>query len=227
MEIIVGRKGDQPFPIADKGVSGRHIKLTPTDDGHVLVEDLGSTNGTFVDNVRITRKVVSRHTSLRLGPTYELRVADVLPAPVAPPTAPSSAAPPKPEVQANIQHLEGVWNEYQSEKIRIQKSNASKGFLRMMPMLLLAGLGYLISCIPELADFRVLITFAGLALGALITWISYQSTVSLPAQMDKLDEHFKLNYTCPQCNQFLGYTPFEGLRTRGQCAYCKTKWTPS
>ena len=53
MEIIVGRRGEQSFPIMDKAVSGKHLKLTTMPDGNVQVEDLGSTNGTFIDGVRI------------------------------------------------------------------------------------------------------------------------------------------------------------------------------
>ena len=106
----------------------------------------------------------------------------------------------------------------------MQKNNASKGFLRMLPMFVLGGLGYLISCIPELADFRTAITLAGLGIGIIITWISYKSATSLPEQMEKLNQQFQIDYVCPKCKQFLGFTPFEGLKNRGQCSACKSKW---
>ena len=35
MEIIVGRKGDQSFPITDNGVSSKHIKVRLLEDGLV------------------------------------------------------------------------------------------------------------------------------------------------------------------------------------------------
>ena len=41
MEIIVGRKGQQPFEITDRSVSGKHLKLITMSDGNVLIEDLG------------------------------------------------------------------------------------------------------------------------------------------------------------------------------------------
>ena len=79
MEIIIGRRGEQSFPIMDKAVSGTHLKLTTMPDGNVQVEDLGSTNGTFIDGVRIIKKVVSRNTVVQMGSTFTFRINDVLP----------------------------------------------------------------------------------------------------------------------------------------------------
>ena len=231
MEIIVGRRGEQSFPIMDKAVSGKHLKLTTMPDGNVQVEDLESTNGTFIEGVRIIKKVVSRNTVVQMGSTFTFCISDVLPevktssVPRTPPTPPT---PPRPEYDEEIlrkfQNLESVWNKYQEEKINLQKNNASKGFLRMLPMFVLGGLGYVISCIPELADFRTAITLAGLGIGIIITWISYKSATSLPAQMEKLNQQFQIDYVCPKCKQFLGFTQFEGLKNRGQCSACKSKW---
>ena len=79
MEIIVGRRGEQSFPIMDKAVSGKHLKLTTMPDGNVQVEDLESTNGTFIDGVRIIKKVVSRNTIVQMGSTFTFCISDVLP----------------------------------------------------------------------------------------------------------------------------------------------------
>lgn len=242
MEIIVGRRGEQSFPIMDKAVSGKHLKLTTMPDGNVQVEDLGSTNGTFIDGVRIIKKVVTRDTIVQMGSTFSFRISDVLPEVKTAPSLPSEnntaggtrteprtpTAPAKPEydeaVLRKFQNLEDIWKKYQEEKINLQKSNASKGFLRMLPMFVLGGLGYLISCIPELAQFRTAITLTGLGIGIIITWISYKSATNLPEQMEKLNQQFQIDYVCPKCKQFLGFTPFEGLKNRGQCSACKTKW---
>lgn len=226
MEIIVGRRGEQSFSITDRAVSGKHLKLITMPDGNVQVEDLGSTNGTFIDGVRIIKKVVPRSTVVRMGSSYTFRVSDVIPEVVK--KGPDSPEPPNDEYDAEIlrkfKELESVWNKYQADKIALQKSNAAKGFLRMLPMFVLGGVGYLVSCIPELVDFRMAITFAGLGLGVIITWVSYQSATSLPEQMEKLNQQFQIDYVCPKCKQFLGFTPFEGLKNRKQCAACKSKW---
>lgn len=70
-EIILGREGNQPFNITNSAVSKRHAKVTMDGDTWTI-EDLGSTNGTFVKNLdgefeQIQRRVIDRNTVIRLG----------------------------------------------------------------------------------------------------------------------------------------------------------------
>jgi FtsP/CotA-like multicopper oxidase with cupredoxin domain len=67
-ELILGREGVDVV-VSDPEVSRRHAALRPVDGG-VEVEDLGSSNGTFVDGQRVTDKVtVTRNATLRVGET--------------------------------------------------------------------------------------------------------------------------------------------------------------
>ena len=47
-QIVVGRDPAAGLVLEDQEVSRRRLQLTPTGD-HVIVEDLGSANGTFVN----------------------------------------------------------------------------------------------------------------------------------------------------------------------------------
>jgi pSer/pThr/pTyr-binding forkhead associated (FHA) protein len=47
--VVIGRAGDADVVLEDGEVSRQHARLTPTDDGGATVEDLGSSNGTFVN----------------------------------------------------------------------------------------------------------------------------------------------------------------------------------
>lgn len=71
-EILIGRGGDQPFPITAKGVSTKHASLTIREDGVWILRDLDSRNGTFVRNNRFTferieEKVITKDSIIRLG----------------------------------------------------------------------------------------------------------------------------------------------------------------
>lgn len=48
----IGRKSENTVVISDPSVSGYHAAIT-IDENKVFIEDLGSTNGTFIDGVRI------------------------------------------------------------------------------------------------------------------------------------------------------------------------------
>jgi len=52
--LTVGRSGDNDLPLdGDEYASSRHARFEPRRDG-VYVEDVGSTNGTFVNGIRLS-----------------------------------------------------------------------------------------------------------------------------------------------------------------------------
>ncbi len=51
--LVVGRAPDCDLPLGDNSVSARHLRLVAT-SGTLTLEDLGSTNGTFVNGVHVT-----------------------------------------------------------------------------------------------------------------------------------------------------------------------------
>ena len=68
-QITLGRAPDSTLVIDDDYASSRHARLYPGDDGWI-VEDLGSTNGTWIDRTRITSPtVLPPGVPLRIGRT--------------------------------------------------------------------------------------------------------------------------------------------------------------
>ena len=57
--VVIGRHPECDVVLRDGSVSGRHARIALTRDGF-RVEDLGSTNGTFVNGQRITRPATVR-----------------------------------------------------------------------------------------------------------------------------------------------------------------------
>lgn len=72
--VLIGRNPECTLVVDDDFTSGRHARLSARPDGW-YAEDLGSTNGTFVDNAKITAPTLLRVGSvLRVGRTVlELR----------------------------------------------------------------------------------------------------------------------------------------------------------
>lgn len=65
-KLLIGRSEECDILIAEKKVSRKHAKLTINDDG-VSIEDLGSTNGTFVDAKKITNVDLKDGATVRIG----------------------------------------------------------------------------------------------------------------------------------------------------------------
>lgn len=63
---MVGRSRDCDLILRDPTVSGRHARLA-WEDGKILLEDLGSANGTFVGSKRIERTLIRPGDDVRFG----------------------------------------------------------------------------------------------------------------------------------------------------------------
>jgi diguanylate cyclase (GGDEF)-like protein len=64
--VEVGRSDAADFTVADASVSRRHARIDRQAEGY-HVTDLGSTNGTFVNDVRVAAAALQDGDSLRLG----------------------------------------------------------------------------------------------------------------------------------------------------------------
>jgi pSer/pThr/pTyr-binding forkhead associated (FHA) protein len=72
--VLLGRNPECTLILDDDFASGRHARIFRRDDGW-FVEDLGSTNGTFLGSNKLTRPMlVEVGSTLRIGKTvFELR----------------------------------------------------------------------------------------------------------------------------------------------------------
>jgi pSer/pThr/pTyr-binding forkhead associated (FHA) protein len=73
-QITIGRANDATLVLNDDYASSRHARLFPQ-DGQWVVEDLGSTNGTYLDRQKVTQPTpVPAGVPIRIGKTVlELR----------------------------------------------------------------------------------------------------------------------------------------------------------
>ncbi|MFH1829683.1 MAG: GGDEF domain-containing protein [Pseudomonadota bacterium] len=60
MDIIIGRDKECDIAISDSKVSRQHLKIS-FEAGQVVIEDLGSTNGTFVNGERVIKSIVLKN----------------------------------------------------------------------------------------------------------------------------------------------------------------------
>ena len=83
-QLTVGRAGTD-LELSDVEVSRHHAVLRTLETGALEVEDLGSTNGTWIDNRRVSgRAVLAPGAELRIGSTVMRQAAAPAPQPVTP-----------------------------------------------------------------------------------------------------------------------------------------------
>ena len=65
-EIVIGRSSDLDMVLVEDMVSRKHAKIS-TVGGQVVIQDLGSTNGTFVDDVPVGDHPLDTGTVFSVG----------------------------------------------------------------------------------------------------------------------------------------------------------------
>lgn len=200
--ISIGRLPGNTLIVEYPKISSKHCQIRQVPDEEFVIEDLDSTNGTFVNGRRIKQTLIK--------PDDELKLADMV----------IDAAlllslfqkitekggikyaelKKNAEINADFLKLKKVYEKYVSDK----------KMLMMGSSLTSTGLRAGLSMIP----------YVGTALGIVATGM----TGTVQAKMYELDEKFKMEYICPVCFRFLGNEPFDNLNKRGTCIYCKSKW---
>lgn len=212
--ITIGKANDNEYVVNDPSVSRHHAQLTYEKEGHWILEDLGSTNGTFVNGIQIARKQVTSKDVIKLGDSYVLNLAEVLKA--------------NNDYSEEFAALKQVYDNYIQAKIKIQSSNQFKTrLLQSLPFALPGIIGVLIGFSgkgsPALFAISLFITICAPTVG--IYWGAKQSA-KIPKLLQDLTNQFKIDYVCPKCGTFLGEIPWESLRNRKHCpvSSCKAKW---
>jgi pSer/pThr/pTyr-binding forkhead associated (FHA) protein len=65
-EIVIGRSSDLDMVLVEEMVSRRHARIV-LEEGVISIEDLGSTNGTFVNGEKIQRGVLKENDRILIG----------------------------------------------------------------------------------------------------------------------------------------------------------------
>lgn len=69
--LTFGRTSDNQVQIDDLAVSTEHAKITSETDAEgkqvFILEDLGSTNGSFINETKIDRQILHHNDSIRVG----------------------------------------------------------------------------------------------------------------------------------------------------------------
>ncbi|MEW5804148.1 MAG: FHA domain-containing protein [bacterium] len=65
-EITIGRNAGNDIQIDNLAVSGKHARIIKDLD-HYYIEDLNSTNGTFVNREKISKKILETNDQITIG----------------------------------------------------------------------------------------------------------------------------------------------------------------
>ena len=210
-EVIIGKEGTQKFTINSPRVSRRHAKITVTDAGEWILEDLGSTNGTYViaDNeelVQVKKVQITEFTRIVLADQtsmgYSFYAHHIL------------EEDPK-NYQKEFRHVMRIHEKALQEKADIDAGLQRKNFMRFLPGFISAGVGLVLTIMLPLNQ-----KVYGLAVTAVFTTV-LQAVINIYISKDSKLKRFNTKYsnklTCPCCSKLLTEIEFKNQ----MCSRCK------
>jgi hypothetical protein len=215
MTIKIGKANDNDYVIDDFYVSRYHARLVSDKDGLWVLEDLDSTNGTFVNGSQIKKTTVSVNDQIVLGGQYILDLNDVLRR--------------NNDYSKEFLLLKDVYAGYMEKKLKIQSSNVFKTRIyQSLPFAAIGVMGLLFGFTGK-GSLLLLSISLGIAVCAPVIGIYFGAKQSskVPRLLHTLTNQFKIDYVCPKCRNFLGEIPWESLRNKRHCPMpnCKARWT--
>ena len=166
---LIGRNEDCTICIPAESISGRHAQLAFTAEGWVL-EDLGSSNGTFVNSQRVTQVRLANNSQIMLGEQVVLLFTDEAAAAASAPQ-PAEAKPSKGKSKQNLK-VQGASEDdlklvkamsLRSDKIRAEIAKVIIGQVEVIDqvmMVIIAGGHGLLVGMPGMAKTTLCATIA-------------------------------------------------------------------
>jgi diguanylate cyclase (GGDEF)-like protein len=79
-EMVMGRSPDVPLQVEDDGVSRKHCKIAVAPNGYFQLVDLGSTNGTYLNGIKVDVATLQDGDKIQIGATtvFKFSIQDQL-----------------------------------------------------------------------------------------------------------------------------------------------------
>lgn len=226
MSILIGRGSNcqQKQKLTDMSISRRHATLEKIAENRWKIKDIGSSYGTYVNGMQVVETEVGPDTPIVLG-NFPTTVRELLGG------RPVQQKPTGKVI--SIQHLQYIYDNYQDGIKNIAKKRQKQQLMRMLPMQLVMPLALGLSGIfitdqgqGPIIKGAIMVAVMGLT-GAMSMKVISNVDSQTDEQQD-LVQQFQIDYTCPECKNFMGMTtPYKALLKRGKCPFCKAEFSES
>lgn len=215
MKYSIGRKSDNAIVLNYPEVSGTHCTVEDSGEGYLLIEDLDSTNHTYINGTPV--KVA------RLYPADQLSIAGrAIPFAWLNAQLQELIRRDKTDYRVEFQQLRNDYERYQEQLKAIDwKYNKKNTILRitlsfvpLIAALLLGGISstlriILSSCTPALISIFLLLQ---------------NRNPKAQQEKEQLTIDFQLRYRCPKCGNEFGNRHWKLIEANKNCLRCKAQF---
>jgi pSer/pThr/pTyr-binding forkhead associated (FHA) protein len=210
--FIVGSDQSADYVLQHESISGKHCEIEPLEDGTLSIRDLDSSNGTFINQRRIRRTILSQGDEIKLG-KYSISSEELIGA------YQSFYREHKTDYKEEYQQTLGLFKEFQDKKDKIIDKPKTAIYARLGIIVLLA-----IAYMFTRNNLNVLYTIfiASAAIITILSGIFNRSPVKKNEEIDKLLLAYEDKLVCPKCSSQMlnhGYSYWVGKTScnNGKC----------
>ena len=212
MEFILGRspKGENVRKIDNSYVSANHCRIWLDKESNIYyIEDLGSTNGTFVNGLLVKQMAIKGDDKILLGGEggYGTTLEKLLA------TSDDHIAVHK------LDDLRKIYEDYQRDMSKFKINAQVSQSLRIIPTVITSViLAYFVSNDQKSV---AIVTAVAVVLCIVISTVLIRKN---DAKMRERITRFQLTYVCPKTRRFYGDRSWEVLQNEQTCSFCREKF---
>ena len=224
--IHIGRDPQNDYVINDKNVSRNHAKLIIYNDTEYFLEDLNSSNGTFVNGVRIQQKKVKAGDFLsfaRNGNSIELNDLIELISKI----KSDNRSIAQNDYTAEFQKLEKIYTDYPSEQKNLKKIEKDVRFYSVVISSTIGVLAFVLSFFKSSGSSLFILVSGISSLGISILAPTLASRfLKTDEKLESLEKNYREKYRCPNphCHHPFGNREWAYWAKKRNCPSCKTVW---
>ncbi len=212
MEFLLGRavSGENARKIDNPYVSATHCRVWCDDKSNIYyIEDMGSTNGTYVNGVLVRQMAIKGDDKILLGGEggYATTLEELL-----------STSTPR-QMEHSIEHLRKIYDDYHRDMTSFKTKAQVYSSIRIIP-------SALISIVAVMFAVNDNLIIAVLSFVAVIACLLL-STVLMRKNEEKMKERitkFQLTYVCPRTRRFYGDKSWQVLQNEAKCMFCNSNF---
>ena len=214
--VTIGRDAVNMIQINKPDISGRHVRITRTDENRFYVEDLNSVNHTFVDDMPVHKATIGLDEKLRLSKDTYIDLKEIF-----------QIGNYKKKSEGNEQvyiesflKMKTLWEETERQKKQVRRNHQRKSaFIRLGIMLAIIAAAFPVCLLLHIQSAFFIVTIAaGAIAGAFVP-------VAASDELRSLDERLYRNYVCPHCGVKFGQQSWNYYADEDRCP--NTKCTKS
>ncbi len=214
MNFKIGRNNNNDLRIASPSVSGEHARISISDDYQsYIIEDLDSTNGTFINGQSIAKKELSKKDKIVLG-DEKLETEELFK------KIKFFIHNRRTDFSKEFSNLQSLERNFQKDKDKANK------FFKIKSAALRLGVTVGIMLVvgqftPR--EYRIYLMGGIGLIGTVISTLS-MSEDRLRNKIEDLTVEFMSSFSCPKCDMELAGKSWKYWKSKKECPKCKCTW---